>query len=319
VRVPNLPHPDAPTARRATGSSCAPSATGRVRLRGARPRRPPGPPPARSTSRVAPRSRGRGSPTSRGRPRCSSSRWSATPSTSRRHGHVPVIPPVLVRREAMYGTGFLPTDEQQIFRTDDRDDLYLVGTAEVPLAGMHLDEILDEVPVRYAGFSTCFRREAGAHGKDTRGILRVHQFDKVELFSFVAPEDSDAEHERLLAIEEDIFSGLGCTTRWSTSRSATSGRRRRASSTSRRGCRASRPSARSPRPRTRPTTRHAAGLPVPHRRTAATRWSTRSTAPRWPCSGRSSRSSRPTSGPTGRSPCPPALQPHLGTDVLFAR
>lgn len=124
------------------------------------------------------------------------------------HGHAPVIPPVLVRREAMYGTGFLPTDEQQLFRTDDRDDLYLVGTAEVPLAGMHLDEILDDVPVRYAGFSTCFRREAGAHGKDTRGILRVHQFDKVELFSFVAPEHSDEEHQRLLAIEEEIFSGL---------------------------------------------------------------------------------------------------------------
>ena len=124
------------------------------------------------------------------------------------HGHAPVIPPVLVRREAMYGTGFLPTDEQQLFRTDDRDELYLVGTAEVPLAGMHLDEILDEVPLRYAGFSTCFRREAGAHGKDTRGILRVHQFDKVELFSFVAPEDSDDEHGRLLAIEEEIFTGL---------------------------------------------------------------------------------------------------------------
>jgi seryl-tRNA synthetase len=126
-----------------------------------------------------------------------------------KHGHAPVIPPVLVRREAMYGTGFLPTDEQQLFRTDDRDDLYLVGTAEVPLAGMHQDEILDDVPVRYAGFSPCFRREAGAHGKDTRGILRVHQFDKVELFSFVAADASDAEHERLLGIEEEIFTGLG--------------------------------------------------------------------------------------------------------------
>ena len=126
-----------------------------------------------------------------------------------KHGHAPVIPPVLVRREAMYGTGFLPTDEQQLFRTDDRDDLYLVGTAEVPLAGMHQDEILDDVPVRYAGFSPCFRREAGAHGKDTRGILRVHQFDKVELFSFVSADDSDAEHERLLGIEEEIFTGLG--------------------------------------------------------------------------------------------------------------
>ena len=125
-----------------------------------------------------------------------------------RHGHVPVMVPTLVRREAMYGTGFLPTDEQQIFRTDDRDDLYLIGTAEVPLAGMHLDEIV-EPPIRYVGYSPCYRREAGTYGKDTRGILRVHQFEKVELFSFVVPEDSDAEHERLLAIEEEVFTGLG--------------------------------------------------------------------------------------------------------------
>jgi seryl-tRNA synthetase len=126
-----------------------------------------------------------------------------------RHGHTPVIPPVLVREEAMYGTGFLPTDEQQLFATRD-DDLYLVGTAEVPLAGLHLDELLEpeQLPVRYAGYSPCFRREAGAHGKDTRGILRVHQFEKVELFSFVAPEDSQEEHQRILSIEEEIFSGL---------------------------------------------------------------------------------------------------------------
>ncbi|MFO7959439.1 MAG: serine--tRNA ligase [Nitriliruptoraceae bacterium] len=126
-----------------------------------------------------------------------------------RHGHTPVIPPVLVREEAMYGTGFLPTDEQQLFATRD-DDLYLVGTSEVPLAGLHLDELLDpgDLPVRYAGYSPCFRREAGAHGKDTRGILRVHQFEKVELFSFVPPEASDAEHERILAIQEEIFTGL---------------------------------------------------------------------------------------------------------------
>ncbi len=126
-----------------------------------------------------------------------------------RHGHTPVIPPVLVREEAMYGTGFLPTDEQQLFATRD-DDLYLVGTSEVPLAALHLDELLDadQLPVRYVGYSPCFRREAGAHGKDTRGILRVHQFEKVELFSFVAPDASDAEHERILAIEEEIFSGL---------------------------------------------------------------------------------------------------------------
>jgi seryl-tRNA synthetase len=124
-----------------------------------------------------------------------------------RHGHVPVIPPVLVRSEAMYGTGFLPTDEQQIFVTRD-DDLYLVGTSEVALAAMRGDEVLDEVPVRYAGFSTCFRREAGSYGRDTRGIFRVHQFDKVELFSFVAPDSSEEEHERILSIEEEIMGGL---------------------------------------------------------------------------------------------------------------
>ncbi|MEY3019048.1 MAG: hypothetical protein RLZZ272_32 [Actinomycetota bacterium] len=127
-----------------------------------------------------------------------------------RHGHVPVVPPVLVREDAMYGTGFLPTDEQQVFRTRD-DELWLVGTSEVPLAGLHMDELLepDTLPLRYAGISPCFRREAGAHGKDTRGILRVHQFEKVELFSFVHPDDSDAEHERILSIEEEVFSGLG--------------------------------------------------------------------------------------------------------------
>jgi seryl-tRNA synthetase len=125
------------------------------------------------------------------------------------HGHTPVIPPVLVREPAMYGTGFLPTDEQQLFLTRD-DDFYLVGTAEVPLAALHLDELLDEddLPIRYVGYSPCFRREAGAHGKDTRGILRVHQFEKVELFSFVHPDRSDDEHERILSIEEEIFSGL---------------------------------------------------------------------------------------------------------------
>ncbi|HKJ56100.1 MAG TPA: serine--tRNA ligase [Nitriliruptoraceae bacterium] len=125
-----------------------------------------------------------------------------------RHGHTAVMPPVLVRREAMFGTGFLPTDEQQLFRTDERDDLYLTGTSEVTLAGLHMGDIMDEVPVRYAGYSPCFRREAGTYGKDTRGMFRVHQFDKVELFSFVAPEDGPSEHERLLAIEEEVFGGL---------------------------------------------------------------------------------------------------------------
>jgi seryl-tRNA synthetase len=124
-------------------------------------------------------------------------------------GFVPVVPPVLVRREAMYGTGFLPTDEQQIFRITD-DDLYLAGTSEVPLVSYHADEILDpgSLPRRYVGFSTCFRREAGSYGKDTRGIFRVHQFDKVEMVSFVLPEASAEEHELLLAREEEILQAL---------------------------------------------------------------------------------------------------------------
>jgi seryl-tRNA synthetase len=122
----------------------------------------------------------------------------------------PVIPPVLVRQRALYGTGFLPDTEQQIYRLQE-DDLFLAGTSEVALASLHDGEILDseQLPLRYAGFSPCFRREAGAAGKDTRGIFRVHQFDKVEMFSFVAPEDSAAEHERILAIEEEILGELG--------------------------------------------------------------------------------------------------------------
>ncbi|HUZ29103.1 MAG TPA: serine--tRNA ligase [Solirubrobacteraceae bacterium] len=124
-------------------------------------------------------------------------------------GFEPVIPPVLVRERALYGTGFLPDTEQQIYRLAD-DDLYLVGTSEVALASLHADEILsgEQLPLRYAGFSTCFRREAGAAGRDTRGIFRVHQFDKVEMFSFVSPEDSASEHERLLGIEESILGEL---------------------------------------------------------------------------------------------------------------
>jgi seryl-tRNA synthetase len=117
-------------------------------------------------------------------------------------GLTPVVPPVLVREEALFGTGFLPDAERQIYRVPE-DDLYLVGTSEVPLASLHGGQILDEdlLPRRYAGFSSCFRREAGAAGKDTRGIFRVHQFDKVEMFSFVVPEHSPDEHERLLAIQ----------------------------------------------------------------------------------------------------------------------
>ncbi len=129
--------------------------------------------------------------------------------TLRAEGFEPVIPPVLVRAPALYGTGFLPDAEEQIYRVPE-DGLYLVGTAEVPLASLHAGEILEEheLPVRYAGFSPCFRREAGAAGKDTRGIFRVHQFDKVEMFSFVAPEESGAEHERILALEERILQAL---------------------------------------------------------------------------------------------------------------
>ena len=124
------------------------------------------------------------------------------------YGFEPVIPPVLVREEALYGTGFLPDTEQQIYHLPE-DDLYLVGTSEVALASLHAGEIVDGLPLRYAGFSSCFRREAGAAGKDTRGIFRVHQFDKLEMFSFVEPAASLEEHERLLAIEEEIMQELG--------------------------------------------------------------------------------------------------------------
>ena len=124
-------------------------------------------------------------------------------------GFEPVIPPVLVRERALYGTGFLPDTEQQIYSLPE-DELFLVGTSEVALASLHAGEIIDgeRLPLRYAGFSPCFRREAGAAGKDTRGIFRVHQFDKVEMFSFVAPEDSQSEHERILAIEQEILGEL---------------------------------------------------------------------------------------------------------------
>ena len=127
----------------------------------------------------------------------------------RAEGHEPVVPPVLVREEALEGTGFLPGDRDQIYEIP-KDELFLTGTSEVALAGLHADQILDAaaLPLRYCAFSTCFRREAGAAGRDTRGIFRVHQFDKVEMFSFVEPEASRDEHERLLAIEERILAEL---------------------------------------------------------------------------------------------------------------
>jgi seryl-tRNA synthetase len=132
----------------------------------------------------------------------------------RSHGFEPVIPPVLVREQALYGTGFLPDTEQQIYALPE-DELFLVGTSEVALASLHAEEILDaeSLPLRYAGFSPCFRREAGAAGKDTRGIFRVHQFDKVEMFSFIAPEEAQSEHERILAIEEEILQELNLSYR----------------------------------------------------------------------------------------------------------
>jgi seryl-tRNA synthetase len=124
-------------------------------------------------------------------------------------GFTPVLPPVLVREDAMLGTGFFPTEEANIYAIE-RDGLYLTGTSEVALAAMHGEEILDEdaLPIRYAGYSTCFRREAGAAGKDTRGMFRVHQFDKVEMFVFTKPEWSREEHDRLLEIEEELIAEL---------------------------------------------------------------------------------------------------------------
>ena len=124
-------------------------------------------------------------------------------------GFLPTVPPVLVRENALYGTGFFPDDAEQVYKIQN-DELYLVGTSEVSLAALHGDEILayDSLPLRYAGFSTCFRREAGTYGKDTTGIFRVHQFDKVEMFSFCNPEKSKEEHEYLLSIEEEILNDL---------------------------------------------------------------------------------------------------------------
>ncbi|MGH2757215.1 MAG: serine--tRNA ligase [Actinomycetota bacterium] len=125
------------------------------------------------------------------------------------HGFVPVVPPVLVRRHAMYGTGFFPAEEYEIY-TLERDELFLTGTSEVSLAAMHADEILEEsqLPLRYAGFSTNFRREAGSYGKETKGLIRVHQFDKVEQFSFARPEDSWDEYAAIRTNEEKILQAL---------------------------------------------------------------------------------------------------------------
>ena len=128
-------------------------------------------------------------------------------SSATKAGFTPVIPPVLVKPAAMEGTGFLGQAAENVFHLEE-DDFYLVGTSEVPLAAYHMDEILDHLPLRYAGYSSCFRREAGTYGKDTRGIIRVHQFDKVEMFTFCKPEDAKAEHLRLLQWEKDFMNAM---------------------------------------------------------------------------------------------------------------
>ena len=130
-------------------------------------------------------------------------------SSATKAGFTPVIPPVLVKPAAMEGTGFLGQAAENVYHLE-KDDFYLVGTSEVPLAAFHMDEILDgaKLPMRYAGYSTCFRREAGSYGKDTRGIIRVHQFDKVEMFSFCKPEEAKEEHERLLQWEKDFLNSM---------------------------------------------------------------------------------------------------------------
>ena len=128
----------------------------------------------------------------------------------RAQGFEPVVPPVLVREKALFGTGFFPGEREMIYEIP-ADELFLVGTSEVSLASLHADQIVEaaDLPIRYAGISTCFRREAGAAGKDTRGIFRVHQFDKVEMFSFCAPPSSSDEQQKILSIQEEILGGLG--------------------------------------------------------------------------------------------------------------
>lgn len=132
-----------------------------------------------------------------------------------RNGFVPVVPPTLVRPEIMQGTGFLGEHADEVYHLDKDDDLYLVGTSEVALAGYHKDEILDLTggALRYAGWSTCYRREAGSHGKDTRGIIRLHQFNKLEMFVYTTPEDAEAEHLRLVALQEEMLTSLGLSYR----------------------------------------------------------------------------------------------------------
>jgi seryl-tRNA synthetase len=160
------------------------------------------------------------------------------------NGLVPMIPPVLVRPEVMAGTGFLGAHAEEVYQVG-ADDLYLVGTSEVPLAGYHADEILDlsNGPLRYVGWSSCFRREAGSYGKDTRGIIRVHQFDKVEAFVYCVPDDAEAEHERLLGWQRQMLARIEVPYRGIDVPLAIGAHRQPARATARRGCLRSGPTA----------------------------------------------------------------------------
>ena len=183
-------------------------------------------------------------------------------------GFTPVLPPVLVREEAMYGTGFFPSEKSDYYSVPE-DGLYLVGTSEVPLIAMHMGEILEALPIRYCAFSSCFRREAGAAGKDTRGMFRVHQFQKVEMVVYIAPEESWDEHERLLALEESLVQEVGLPYRVVNSAAGDLSSARRSATTSRRGSPRRSATARSRPARTRPTSRRGARDPLPARREAA--------------------------------------------------
>jgi len=201
----------------------------------------------------------------------------------------------------MYGTGFFPTDRAQVYETVDGD--CLVGTSEVPLAAMHMEEFLDEgtFPIRYAGYSTCFRREAGAAGRDTRGILRVHQFDKVEMFSFCAPEQSAAEHQVILSPRRAILQGLGIPYQVVNIAAGDLGAPRRRSSTARRGSRAS--SATGAHQLQQLHDYQARRLNTRFRTEKGPRFVHTLNAPAWPSAARSSPSWRTASRPTAASRC----------------
>ena len=303
------------------------------RARGDRaPTAPPGPggrtgsSPRRSTSSTtsaAPRSRARASPSTRARARACSAAlisWFLDVHTSE-HGLTEIWPPVVVNTASARGTGQIPDKEDQMYVVT-RDELYLVPTAEVPVTNLHRDEILEaaELPIRYVAYSPCFRREAGAAGKDTRGILRVHQFDKVEMVLFEKPEDSEAALEWITERAEVLLQRLGLAVP------------RLLMSTRRAGVRP----AQEVRPRGLGAGRGALargelvlqlrrlpgapdGDPLPARRPARSpSSSTRSTAPGWRCRGSWPRCSRRTSRPTARSRCPRCCAPYMGGATIGA-